>query len=66
MREKSVPRIHAKHIEMVGQACYLIINSLDYTLKFNGQNETDIDNTKILLMMPMVPEKNRDKLKLNN
>ena len=48
--------------KMVGQACYLIINSLEYMVKFNNktnnEDDHDEDYTKVLLMMPMVPEKN--------
>jgi hypothetical protein len=56
MRDKS-KKVVAAPVDkiMVGQACYLIINQPDYIDKFNNKNANDVDNTKILLMMPMVP-----------
>jgi hypothetical protein len=54
------------NIRMVGQPCYLITNSLDYNMQFNNQNFNDENLTKLLLMLPMVPKKNLDKIKLNH
>ena len=54
------------NIRMVGQPCYLITNSLDYNMQFNNQNFNDENLTKLLLMLPMVPKKSLDKVKLNH
>ena len=35
-------------------------------MQFNNQNFTDENLTKLLLMLPMVPKKNLDKIKLNH
>ena len=35
-------------------------------MQFNNQNATDEMNTKMLLMMPMVPKKHLHKVKLNH
>ena len=50
---------------MVGQACYLITNSLDYNMEFNNQNLDDEHLTKLLLMLPMVPKRKLPKIKFS-
>ena len=40
-----------------GLPCYLVFKSLDYLMDFNNQNVNDEVNTKLLLMLPMVPKK---------
>ena len=40
---------------MAGNPVYQVYKSVDYQLQFNNQNVEDELNTKLLLMMPMVP-----------
>lgn len=39
---------------------------MSYQMVFNNQNFNDEINTKLLLMLPMVPKKYLDKIKLNH
>ena len=51
---------------MVGNPIYQVFRCLDYQMQFNNQNSLDELNTKLLLMMPMVPKKHLGKIKLNH
>ena len=65
-KEDMAKRDAVANIRMVGQPCYLITNSLNYNMEFNNQNLEDEKLTKLLLMLPMVPKKKLDKIKLNH
>lgn len=51
---------------MIGSPLFADYKSLDYQLKFNNQSIKDEVNTKLLLMMPMVPLKLHERIKLNH
>ena len=51
---------------MVGNPCYQITSAMDYQMEFNNQNEADEINSKLLLMLPMVPMGHVEKVLLNH
>lgn len=55
-----------KNTKMVGTPCYQMNKSIDYQMLFNNQNFSDEVMTKLLLMLPMVPKKYIDRIKLNH
>ena len=50
---------------MVGQACYSVINSMDYMIQFNNSrlhdDDRDEDYAKLLLLMPMIKREHNEK-----
>lgn len=65
-REQHVAREKVANTKMVGNPCYMIFQDMTYQMEFNNQNFNDEINTKLLLMLPMVPRKYLDKIKLNH
>ena len=51
---------------MAGNPIYQVYKSVDYLLQFNNQHIEDELNTKLLLMMPMVPVARHKNIKLNH
>lgn len=51
---------------MAGNPVYQVYKSVDFQLQFNNQNLDDENNTKLLLMMPMVPPVKHSSVKLNH
>ena len=52
--------------KIIGNPCYQIWSAMDYQMEFNNQNPSDKLNTKLLLMLPLVPESQMAKVKLNH
>lgn len=52
--------------KMVGNPCYNVFSAMDYQMEFNNQNLQDEMNTKLLLMLPMIPKENLYMIKLNH
>ena len=52
--------------KMVGNPCYNVFSAMDYQMEFNNQNLQDEMNTKLLLMLPMIPRENLHMIKLNH
>ena len=51
---------------MVGSPAYQIYSAVEYQLAFNNQTVDDEVNTKLLLMMPMVPPRFHESIKLRH
>ena len=51
---------------MLGNPCFQIHSSFEHQMEFNNQNHVDEMNTKLLLMLPMIPKHLIERIRLNH
>ena len=54
-----------EQMKIYNSPAYLPFKSEDYLMEFNNQHTADEFNTKLLLMLPMIPKRQHEKIGLN-
>lgn len=62
-REASVKKLQYQQF-ITGEPYYQVYKNFDYWLKFNNQNAMEERNVKLLLCLPLIPERHHRDIKL--